>query len=57
MGKTPALAYVSLHSAIPGFQLTTPALFSGNLPPQIAQKITLMSPQEIERMRKILGKN
>ncbi|CAO2817558.1 unnamed protein product [Amaranthus hypochondriacus] len=57
VGNTPALVYVSLNSAIPGFQLTTPALFSGNLPTQIAQKVTLMSPLEIKRMRKIFGKN
>ncbi|XP_057515970.1 germin-like protein [Amaranthus tricolor] len=55
VGKIPALAFVSLNGANPGLQLTTPSLFGGNLPDELAQKITLISPQEVKRMRKILG--
>ncbi|KAJ8433699.1 hypothetical protein Cgig2_020634 [Carnegiea gigantea] len=38
----PALAFVSLNSANPGFQLTSGSLFANNLPSSIVQKITLI---------------
>ncbi|XP_021732194.1 germin-like protein subfamily 3 member 3 [Chenopodium quinoa] len=55
VGKIPALAFVSLNGANPGLQLTTPSLFAGNLPGEIAQKITLLSHAEVKRMKKIFG--
>ncbi|XP_021754444.1 germin-like protein subfamily 3 member 3 [Chenopodium quinoa] len=55
VGKIPALAFVSLNGANPGLQLTTPSLFAGNLPGEIAQKITLLSHEEVKRMKKIFG--
>uniref|UniRef100_A0A803M8K4 Germin-like protein n=1 Tax=Chenopodium quinoa TaxID=63459 RepID=A0A803M8K4_CHEQI len=55
VGKTPATAFVSLNGANPALQLTPTALFAGNLPADIAQKITLLSKNEVMRMKRIFG--
>uniref|UniRef100_A0A803M8L5 Germin-like protein n=1 Tax=Chenopodium quinoa TaxID=63459 RepID=A0A803M8L5_CHEQI len=55
VGKTPATAYVSLNGANPALQLTPTALFAGNLPANIAQKITLLSRKEVMQMKRIFG--
>ncbi|XP_021838465.2 auxin-binding protein ABP19a-like [Spinacia oleracea] len=56
IGKTRALAIVSLNGANPGAQLTTPALFGGNLPAEIAAQITLISPEEVRRLNMIFDR-
>ena len=55
IGKALATAYVSLNGGNPGLQLTTPALFAGNLPAQIVEQITLLSHEEVMRMKKMFG--
>uniref|UniRef100_A0A803MG52 Germin-like protein n=1 Tax=Chenopodium quinoa TaxID=63459 RepID=A0A803MG52_CHEQI len=55
VGKTPATAFVSLNGANPALQLTPTALFAGNLPADIAQKITLVSQKEVMQMKRIFG--
>ncbi|KNA17470.1 hypothetical protein SOVF_079640 [Spinacia oleracea] len=53
VGTTPATAFVSLNGANPGLQLTTPSLFAGNLPGDIAEQITLLSHEEVMWMKRI----
>uniref|UniRef100_A0A803N5D2 Cupin type-1 domain-containing protein n=1 Tax=Chenopodium quinoa TaxID=63459 RepID=A0A803N5D2_CHEQI len=55
VGKTRALAFVALNGANPGIQTTSTSLFGGNLPAEIASKITLISPEEVIRLKKIFG--
>ncbi|XP_021859388.1 germin-like protein subfamily 3 member 3 [Spinacia oleracea] len=55
VGRTPATAFVSLNGANPGLQLTTPSLFAGNLPGDIAEQITLLSHEEVTRIKRIFG--
>ncbi|XP_021859387.1 auxin-binding protein ABP19b-like [Spinacia oleracea] len=55
VGETPATAFVSLNGANPGLQLTTLSLFAGNLPGDIAEKITLLSHKEVTRLKRIFG--
>ncbi|XP_021714976.1 germin-like protein subfamily 3 member 3 [Chenopodium quinoa] len=55
VGKTPATAFVSLNGANPALQLTPTSLFAGNLPADIAQQITLLSHEEVMRMKRIFG--
>ncbi|XP_021732259.1 auxin-binding protein ABP19a-like [Chenopodium quinoa] len=55
VGKTPALAFVSLNGANPGLQITSSSLFEGNLPGEIAEQISLLSHQEVTRMKKLFG--
>lgn len=55
VGKTPALAFVSLNGANPALQITTSSLFDGNLPAEIAERITLLSRKEVMRMKKLFG--
>ncbi|KMS96209.1 hypothetical protein BVRB_001190 [Beta vulgaris subsp. vulgaris] len=55
VGRTSATAFVSLNGANPGFQLTTPSLFAGNLPAQIAEQITLLSHNEVMRLKRAFG--
>uniref|UniRef100_A0A803M8I2 Germin-like protein n=1 Tax=Chenopodium quinoa TaxID=63459 RepID=A0A803M8I2_CHEQI len=42
VGDVPALAFVSLNSANPGFQFTTASLAANDLPTEIIRKITLL---------------
>ncbi|XP_021854537.2 auxin-binding protein ABP19a-like [Spinacia oleracea] len=57
VGKTRALAFVALNGANPGVQITSEALFGGNLPAKIASEITLISPEEVRRLQRIFSKN
>ncbi|KAL2897570.1 Auxin-binding protein ABP20 [Bienertia sinuspersici] len=54
-GTTPATAFVSLNGANPGTQYVTGALFAGNLPGTLAQQITLLSEDEVMRMKTFLN--
>ncbi|KMT16968.1 hypothetical protein BVRB_2g044360 [Beta vulgaris subsp. vulgaris] len=55
VGKTPATAFVSLNGANPAIQLTTTALFASNLPADIVDQITLLSNEEVMRVKRIFG--
>nr|AHM10392.1 GLP [Spinacia oleracea] len=55
VGRTPATAIVSLNGANPAVQFTTTSLFAGNLPADIAQQITLLSQDEVMRMKRLFG--
>ncbi|KAL2895171.1 Auxin-binding protein ABP19a [Bienertia sinuspersici] len=55
VGKTRALAFVSLNGANPGLQITSSSLFDGNLPAELAEQITLLSRKEVMRMKKLFG--
>ena len=51
----PATAFVALNGANPGASFPTGALFAGNLPATIAQQVTLLSEDEVMRMRGLFG--
>ena len=55
VGDVPALAFVSLNSANPGFQLTSGSLFGNNLPSSIVQKITLIDEEQVKKLKSIFG--
>ncbi|CAO2817520.1 unnamed protein product [Amaranthus hypochondriacus] len=55
VGKTPALAFVALNSANPALQITSSSLFAGNLPSELAQQMTLLSSDEVMRMKKMFA--
>ncbi|XP_010675440.2 auxin-binding protein ABP19a [Beta vulgaris subsp. vulgaris] len=55
VGATPATAFVSLNGANPAIQFSMNALFAGNLPADIAQQITLLSNEEVMRMKRAFG--
>ncbi|XP_074267193.1 germin-like protein subfamily 3 member 3 [Silene latifolia] len=55
VGKGPALAFVSLNSANPGLQVTSTALFAGNLPAEIVEKTTLIDHSQVIKLRKMFG--
>ncbi|CAO2842013.1 unnamed protein product [Amaranthus hypochondriacus] len=55
VGKTPALAFVSLNSANPNFQITTTSLFANDLPTEIIRKISLLDVAQIKKLKKIFG--
>ncbi|KAL2897650.1 Auxin-binding protein ABP19a [Bienertia sinuspersici] len=54
-GTTPAMAFVALNGANPGAAFPTFNLFLGNLPATIAQQVTLLSEDEVLRMRRLFG--
>ncbi|XP_021855643.1 auxin-binding protein ABP19a-like [Spinacia oleracea] len=51
VGSIPAIAIVSLNGANPAVQFTMNSLFAGNLPANMAEQITLLSNEEVTRMR------
>ncbi|KAK9664936.1 hypothetical protein RND81_14G078400 [Saponaria officinalis] len=55
IGKKPALAFVSLNSANPGFQVTSSALFAGNLPAELVEKTVLLDHAQVIKLRKLFG--
>ncbi|XP_057537608.1 auxin-binding protein ABP19b-like [Amaranthus tricolor] len=55
VGDTPALAFVSLNSANPGFQTVSVALGANDLPTEIISKITLLDEQQVRRLKSIFG--
>ncbi|XP_021854818.1 auxin-binding protein ABP19a [Spinacia oleracea] len=54
-GNSPALAFVSLNSASPGFQTTTFALASNDLPTDVIQKITLLDTTQVRKLKTVFG--
>lgn len=55
IGKTPALACVSLTSARPDFQTTTTSLSANNLPTNVVKKITLLDIGLVKKLKRIFG--
>jgi len=55
VGKYPALAFVSLNSANPGFQLTTTSLAANDLPTKVIEKITLLDGAQVKKLKEIFG--
>lgn len=53
--NTPALAFVSLNSVNPGLQTLDGSLFAGNLPSELVEKVTLLDPQQVMKLKKALG--
>ncbi|KAK9705568.1 hypothetical protein RND81_07G067000 [Saponaria officinalis] len=54
-GDTPALAFVSLNSPNPGLQVIDDSLFAGNLPSELVEKIMLLDPEQVKKLKKALG--
>jgi len=55
VGKTRALAFVTLNSAKPGLQFIDNSLFGGNLPPKLAEKIMVLDPEQVKKLKKAFG--
>ncbi|XP_074321601.1 auxin-binding protein ABP19a-like [Silene latifolia] len=55
VGETPALAFVSLASAHPGFMFTSSSLGFNNLPTEIIEKITLLDARQVKELKNIFG--
>ncbi|KAK9697354.1 hypothetical protein RND81_08G032000 [Saponaria officinalis] len=53
--KNPALAFVSLDSPNPGFQVTSTSLFANNLPTDVISKITLLDAKQVKKLKKIFS--
>uniref|UniRef100_A0A803MG63 Germin-like protein n=1 Tax=Chenopodium quinoa TaxID=63459 RepID=A0A803MG63_CHEQI len=53
VGDSPALAFVSLNSANPGFQTTTVALAANDLPTNIIQK--MLDAEQVRELKSIFG--
>ncbi|KAK9715664.1 hypothetical protein RND81_06G180900 [Saponaria officinalis] len=53
VGDAPALAFVSLNSPNPGFQITTTSLFANGLPAEVVEKITLLDAQQVKKLKKL----
>ncbi|XP_021858456.1 auxin-binding protein ABP19a-like [Spinacia oleracea] len=55
VGKTPAVAIVTLNSAKPGLQFTDNSLFAGNLPVELVEKTMLLGAKQVKRLKKAFG--
>ncbi|XP_074284406.1 auxin-binding protein ABP19b-like [Silene latifolia] len=55
VGDKPALAFVSLNSASPGFQTTSPSLFGNDLPTNVIEKITLLDAVQVKKLKELFG--
>ncbi|KAL9224663.1 hypothetical protein vseg_000679 [Gypsophila vaccaria] len=55
VGDVPALAFVSLNSANPGFQTTSTSLFMNDLPSKIVEKITLLDLAQVKKLKELFG--
>ncbi|XP_074284490.1 auxin-binding protein ABP19a-like [Silene latifolia] len=55
VGHEPALAFVSLNSASPGFQTTTISLFGNDLPTNVIEKITLVDAAQVKKLKELFG--
>lgn len=55
VGKTPALAFVSLNSARPNFQTTSTSLFGNDLPTNLIEKLTLLDAEQVKKLKSIFG--
>lgn len=55
VGSTPALAFVSLASANPGFEIIDTTLFQSSLPSNIIEKVTLLDHTQVRKLKKVFG--
>ncbi|KAL4334958.1 hypothetical protein GQ457_07G039140 [Hibiscus cannabinus] len=55
VGKTPALAFASFSNTSPGIYFMDYAWFANDLPTQILQKTTFLDPDQIQRLKELLG--
>ncbi|XP_021857006.2 auxin-binding protein ABP19b-like [Spinacia oleracea] len=55
VGDAPALAFVSLNSANPGFQFTTTSIGANDLPTEIIQRITLFDAAQVQKLKGLFG--
>ncbi|CAO2841710.1 unnamed protein product [Amaranthus hypochondriacus] len=55
VGNTPALAFVSLNSANPGFQVIATSFTANNLPTEVVQKISLIDATQIKKLKRMFG--
>ncbi|KAJ8424115.1 hypothetical protein Cgig2_009699 [Carnegiea gigantea] len=55
VGKTTALAFVTLNSAKPGLQFIDDSLFAGNLPSWLVEKTMLLDPDQVQKLKRAFG--
>ncbi|XP_008786633.1 germin-like protein 8-14 [Phoenix dactylifera] len=55
VGETTAVGVVGFSSPSPGIQVTSPALFSNNLPSAVVEKVTYLDDAEVKKLKKMLG--
>ncbi|XP_021750036.1 auxin-binding protein ABP19a-like [Chenopodium quinoa] len=55
VGKIPALAFVTLNSPSPGFEITTPSLGGNDLPTELVKKMTLLDAIQVKKLKKLFG--
>ncbi|KMT02912.1 hypothetical protein BVRB_8g194880 [Beta vulgaris subsp. vulgaris] len=55
IGSTPVLAYATFSSENPGVQLIDTALFRNNMPSDLVQKITLLDPAQVTKLKNLFG--
>ncbi|CAO2822720.1 unnamed protein product [Amaranthus hypochondriacus] len=55
VGSTPVIAYVSFASENPGNQIVDTSLFSNNLPSNLIEKIALLDPAQVDKLKKGFG--
>ncbi|KAK8645001.1 hypothetical protein V6N13_118857 [Hibiscus sabdariffa] len=55
VGKSPALAFASFSSTSPVIYFMDYAWFANDLPTQILQKTTFLDPDQIQRLKELLG--
>lgn len=55
IGDSPALAYVTLNSASPGFEITTFALAANDLPSNLIKRITLLDTTQVKKLKRMFG--
>ncbi|XP_021715151.1 auxin-binding protein ABP19a-like [Chenopodium quinoa] len=55
VGKTPAVAFVTLNSAKPGLQFIDNSLFAGNFPTDLAVKTMLLDDNQVKKLKKAFG--
>ncbi|KAK2645242.1 hypothetical protein Ddye_020437 [Dipteronia dyeriana] len=54
-GGSPALAFVSFSSPVPGLQILDYALFGNNLPTELIAQTTFLDPATIKKLKGVLG--
>ncbi|XP_074293940.1 auxin-binding protein ABP19a-like [Silene latifolia] len=55
VGKIPSVLYASFSSPNPGVQIISNSLFQSDLPTEIIQKITLLDPAQIKKLKRVFG--
>ncbi|XP_074270366.1 auxin-binding protein ABP19a-like [Silene latifolia] len=55
VGTIPSVIYASFSSPNPGVQIISNSLFQSDLPTEIIQKITLLDPAQIKKLKRVFG--